>query len=106
MKGQVRWHHGKGQRSMATHTGRSPMLARWPALNTCTGSASNRMAFLSSPHPDNVFPKEGLVTDARITNTLNNQLMRVWRGEVSARVALEEADRIITALFAEAESAR
>ena len=65
------------------------------------------MAFFEqSVHPDNVFLKEGLVTDARITNTLNNQLMRVWRGEVSARVALEEADRIITALFAEAESAR
>ena len=99
----------RAQRSMATHTGRLPMLARVARTwNTCVPDLPpNWMAFFEqSVHPDNVFLKEGLVTDARITNTLNNQLMRVWRGEVSARVALEEADRIITALFAEAESAR
>jgi multiple sugar transport system substrate-binding protein len=99
----------KAQRSMATHTGRLPVLARVARTwNTCVPDLpANWMAFFEqSVHPDNVFLKEGLVTDARITTTLNNQLMKVWRGEASTRVALEEADRIIAALFAENESAR
>ena len=94
----------QAQRSMASHTGRLPVLARVArAWNTCVPDLpANWMAFFEqSVHPDNIFLKEGMVMDARITNTLTNQLNRVWRGEVSARVALEEADRIITALFAE-----
>jgi multiple sugar transport system substrate-binding protein len=99
----------KAQRSMATHTGRLPMLARVArAWNTCVPDLpANWMAFFEqSVHPDNIFLKEGMIMDARITTTLTNQLNRVWRGEASARVALEEADRLIAAFFAEAAATR
>jgi uncharacterized protein YcbX len=65
----------------------------------------NWMAFFEqSVHPDNIFLKEGLISDTRITTTLTNQLARVWNSDVSARTALEEADRLISSLFAEGAS--
>ncbi|MGI6610821.1 MAG: extracellular solute-binding protein [Limnochordia bacterium] len=97
----------QAQRSLARHTGRLPVMARvarsWDSY--VPDLPQNWMAFFEqSVHPDNIFLKEGLISDTRITTTLTNQLARVWNGDVSARTALEEADRLISSLFAEGAS--
>lgn len=93
------------QRRFAQHTGRLPVMREvaqiWDQLLPVPLPNNWTAFFEQSIHPENIFLKEGIVKDDRIITVLNQQLNRVWQGQTSTRLALEEADRQIRQFLAE-----
>ncbi|MGI6083095.1 MAG: ABC transporter substrate-binding protein [Limnochordia bacterium] len=92
-------------RRFVRHTGRLSVLRevalRWNTLMPVDLPNNWSVFFEQSVHPNNVYLKEGIVQDDRIMSILQQQLVRIWSGETSTRIALEEADRLIRPLLAQ-----